>query len=122
MQTIPIRFLLALCIGLPIPAAMAQGIVAPDREQRKSMSYEEYSKYRENMRLQMEKIKPKEAKQKADSSGNSPEQSLPSPRDSAYGQGYHSRPSSVDRPDTGAGNRPERPGPERFNRGDMGRR
>jgi len=111
-----------LCLSLFVPAAMAEDIAAPDKEQRKSMSYEEYSKYRENMRMQMEKMKPEEARQKTEASGNPSDQAEKSQRDSTYGKGYHSRTPAVDIPDTGAGNRPERPRPERFNRGDMGRR
>lgn len=122
MQTNIISFQLALCLSLLAPAALAEGIAVPDREHRKGMSYEEYSKYRENMRMQIEQMKPEDARLKTDTSGSPTDQTKQAPRDSAYGQGYHSRPPSVDRPDTGAGNRPERPAPERFNRGDMGRR
>lgn len=122
MPTNNILFQLALCLSLFLPAAMAEGLAVPDKEHRQGMSFEEYSKYRENMRLHMEKMKPDEARQKPEASAKPSAQMEKSQRDSAYGQGYQSRTPSEDRPDVGAANRPERPRVERFNRGDMGRR
>lgn len=121
MQISIFSFLL-LCMSLFVPAAMAEDVVVPDKEHRKGMSYEEYSKYRENMRLHMEKMKPEDASQKTVASGSPSVQTEKSQHGSAYGKGYHSRTPSVDKPAMGAGDRPERPRVERFNRGDMGRR
>lgn len=112
-------FLPAFCISLFAPIAMAEGIAVPDKEQRQGMNYEEYSKYRENMRMQMEKIKHGNTGQKTDASSAQTEKSH---ADSTYGKGYSSRTSTIERPDSAAENRPERHRIERFNRGDMGRR
>lgn len=122
MQTTNFSIPLALCLSLCAPAALAQSISVPDEERRQGMSYEEYSQYREKMRVQMEKLKSEEAKQTQTAPANPANQSEQSNQDSAYGQGYHSRNPAQYRPQNEAGSRPERPRPERINRGDMGRR
>lgn len=119
MQTTNFSFPLALCLSLCAPAALAQSISVPDEERRQGMSYEEYSQYREKMRVQMEKSKPEETKQPQAAPANQPDKAS---QDSAYGQGYHSRNPAQYQPQNEAGSRPERPRPERINRGDMGRR
>jgi len=115
MQISNISFPLVLCASLFATAAMAEGIAVTDREHRKGMSYEEYSEYREKMRMQMNKIQP-------ENSSKPPDLAEKPNRDSEYGKGYHARSPSQDRPDKADVTRPERPRAERFNRGDMGRR
>lgn len=111
-----------ICMALFAPLAMAEDISVPDKEHRLGMSYEEYAKYREKMRMQMENRKPVDLKPKP-APANIPSDQMEKPqRDSAYGQGYHSRNQPADRPNVDAGSRPDRPRAERFNRGDMGRR
>lgn len=122
MQISNFYFQLLLCMSLFVPAAMAESISVPDKNQRQGMSYEEYSNYREKMRKQMEKNKPEEVKQNPAPANAPSGQTEKASQGSAYGKGYHSRNQPEDRPDTGAGNRPDRPRIERFNRGDMGRR
>ena len=104
------------------PVAMAQDFAPPDKEHRQGMSYEEYSSYREKMRMRMEKMTPEERKQAHEMMLN-PEghKERPNP-DSAYGQGFHTRKRLEDRPATASGNRPDRPRVERFNRGERLRR
>lgn len=111
-----------LCMSLFVSVAKAENISVPDKENRQGMSYEEYSNYREKMRMHMERMTPEERKQAQDLSGRPPERMEKPNHDSAYGQGYHSRDRAESRPDMGAGNRPDHPRIERFNRGDMGRR
>jgi hypothetical protein len=113
---------LALCMSLFVPAAMAENLSIPDKEHRQGMSYEEYSNYREQMRLHMEKKHQEERMQAPASSNPRPEQTEKPNPNSAYGQGYHSRSRTENRPDMDSVNRPDRPRTERFNRGDMGRR
>lgn len=122
MQTSSLTFSLLLCMSLVPVAAGAEAISIPDSEERQGMTYEEYSKYREKMRMQMEQISPGDKEQETEPSADSSEKAEKSQRDSTFGQGYHSRKRSEDKPDTSAKERPERPRVERFNRGDMGRR
>lgn len=100
--------------------AMAQEVNVPEREQRRGMSYEEYSSVRENMRLRMEKMR--EAERKQETMREAQPSAPPRTADGKYGQGYHTR----SRPDAATIERPEhaeRPQRiERFNRGDMMRR
>lgn len=110
------------CMCLYVPVTMAEGISVPDKSRREGMSYEEYSAYREKMRLQMEKNKTGDSQQKPAASTSPAIQPEKPAQEGAYGKGYHSRNPAGDRPDMGAGNRPDRPRAERFNRGDMGRR
>lgn len=119
MQT-SLLFTLLLGISLSIPAALADTISVPDTERRKGMSYDEYSSYREKMRMHMEKKETKEQHQIEPETRNTDEPNDPAQRNSTYGQGYQSRTAVEGKPDTS--NRPERPQVERFNRGDMGRR
>jgi hypothetical protein len=86
------------------------------------MSYEEYSNYREKMRLHMDKMHPQDPKQAPAPSSPTPEQTDKLNPNSAYGQGYHSRERTEDRPDAASGSRPEHPRGDRFDRGGMGRR
>lgn len=122
MQHSNFSLLLALCMSLFVSAALADDISVPDKSHRQGMSYEEYAKYREKMRMQMEQSKIDKVKQAPDASNSTTDQDDKPSRDSAYGQGYHSRNPPVERPRSEAGSRPERSRPERFNRGDMGRR
>lgn len=111
-----------ICMALFAPLAVAEDISAPDKEHRRSMSYEEYAKYREKMRMQMDHRRPGDLKPTPVPANIPSGQMERSPRDGAYGQGYHSRHQPADRPSVDAGSRPERPRVERFNRGDTGRR
>ena len=121
MQIPIFAFQLMLCMSLFVPVAKAENLSVPDKEHRQGMSYEEYSNYREKMRMHMERMTPEERKQAQDSSGRPPERMEKPNHDSAYGQGYHSRDQAESRPGMGAGNKPDHPRVERFNRGDMGR-
>lgn len=113
---------LALCMSLFVPAAMAENLSVPDKVHRQGMSYEEYSNYREQMRLHMEKMHQEELKPAPPPSNPAPDKTEKPDPNSAYGQGYHTRSQAENRPVMGPGNRPDRPRSERFNRGDMGRR
>lgn len=122
MQISNIIYRLMLCMSLFVPAAMAENISVPDNNQRQGMSYEEYSNYREKMRMQMEKNKSEDMQQKQTPANSSSGQMDKPAHDSSYGKGYHSRNQPELRPDTGSSNRPDHPRGERLNRGDMGRR
>ncbi|HUX90886.1 MAG TPA: hypothetical protein VMV48_09380 [Gallionellaceae bacterium] len=110
-----------LCMSLFLPPAMAEQLSVPDKAHRQGMSYEEYSKYREKMRTQMESRKHEDFKPKQAPSNSPSGQIEQSQGGSAYGKGYHSRNPPEDRPHVDAV-RPDRPHGERFNRGGMGRR
>jgi len=80
---------------------MAEDISVPDKERRQGMSYEEYSAYREKMRMQMENKKPGDLKPKQGSS-NTPSDQMEKPqRDSGiwqrlpYAQPVRGRPISM---------------------------
>jgi hypothetical protein len=124
MQIINFSLQFVLGMSLLAPAAMAENLSVPDKDQRQGMSYEEYATYREKMRKHMEerKLPPEERRQPPESPRSPPEKLEKPEHNSAYGQGYQSRKPSEDRPDSGIGNRPDRPRSERFNRGNMGRR
>ena len=122
MQIYNIAFQLLLCMSLLVPVANAENLSVPDKEHRQGMSYEEYSHYREKMRLHMEKMHPQDPKQAPAPSNPTPEQTDKLNPNSAYGQGYHSRERTEDRPDTASGSRPEHSRGDRFDRGGMGRR
>lgn len=116
---------IALCMSLSATQVMAQDVAVPSQEQRRGMSYEEYSSVRENMRLRMEKMQETKRKQEALREPDSDEKTGRTGADSTYGQGYDTR----NRSESAAAGRPERPERverpariERFNRGDMGRR
>jgi hypothetical protein len=113
---------LLLCMSLLVPVANAENLSVPDKEHRQGMSYEEYSNYREKMRLHMDKMHPQDPKQAPAPSSPTPEQTDKLNPNSAYGQGYHSRERTEDRPDAASGSRPEHPRGDRFDRGGMGRR
>jgi len=117
MQNSNFLFLPVLCMSLYVPAVMAENLSVPDKAHRQGMSYEEYSNYREKMLKHMDerKLSPESSRSTSDRAEK------PNPN-SAYGQGYQSRKLSEERTERGINNRPERPGFERFNRGDMGRR
>lgn len=110
-----------LCMSLFHPLATAEQLSVPDKAHRQGMSYEEYSKYREKMRMQMESRKQGDFKAKQAPSNSPSGQIEQSQGGSAYGKGYHSRNPPEDRPHVNAG-RPDRPHGERFNRSGMGRR
>lgn len=122
MQISNFAFLVILCMSLFVPVALAEDISVPDKEHRQGMSYEEYSTYREKMRMQMENKKPENLKPNQMPANSPSDQMEKRQRDSAYGKGYHARNPSEGRPDIDAGSRPDRPRAERFNRGSMGRR
>lgn len=111
---------LAATLFLLAANAMAQEVTVPEREQRRGMSYEEYSSVRENMRLRMEKMR--EAERKQEILREARPDAAPRTADGNYGQGYHTR----TRPDAATVERPERAERpqriERFNRSDMMRR
>lgn len=116
---------IAVFMSLSATFAMAQDVAVPNQEQRRGMSYEEYSSVRENMRLRMEKMQKTKRKQEASREPGSDETTGRTRADSTYGQGYNTRNRSdaatVERPERVE--RVERPARiERFNRGDMGRR
>lgn len=121
MQIYNIAFQLLLCMSLLVPVANAENFSVPDKEHRQGMSYEEYSTYREKMRLHMDKMHPQDPRQAPAPSNPTPEQTDKLNPNSAYGQGYHSRERTEDRPDRSIDKRSDRPNFERFNRGDMGR-
>jgi len=100
----------------------AENIAIPDKVRRQEMSYEEYSNYREKMRMQMGKAHSEEAKPTQDAASRATDQIDKSKPESAYGQGYHLRNRADDKPDSAANSKPDRPHFERFNRGDMMRR
>ena len=122
MQIYNIAFQLLLCMSLLVPVANAENLSVPDKEHRQGMSYEEYSHYREKMRMHMDKMHPQDSKQAPAPSNPTPEQTDKLNPNSAYGQGYHSRERTEDRPDAATGSRPEHPRGDRFDRGGMGRR
>lgn len=122
MQIPNFTLLLALSVSLFAPAAMAENPFVPDKEHRQGMSYEEYTHYREKMRMHMEKMGPEGSRHMPTPPGSPAEQAERSDHNSAYGQGYRSRNQADGKPDTTSRNRPDRPRVERFNRGDMGRR
>lgn len=122
MQIYNIAFQLLLCMSLLVPVANAENLSVPDKEHRQGMSYEEYSNYREKMRLHMDKMHPQDSKQAPAPSSPTPEQTDKLNPNSAYGQGYHSRERTEDRPDAASGSRPEHPWGDRFDRSGMGRR
>lgn len=107
-----------LCMSLLVPVAQAQELAPPDMARRQSMSYEEYAKYRENMRQQMGKANI-DRNRPVQNRGTSPQDRVERHNNSAYGQGYHSR-ESADRPASARENRTERPQIERFSREDQG--
>lgn len=122
MQISNFAFVPVLCMGLLVSAATAEELAVPDKEHRQGMSYEEYSNYREKMRKHMEGMHPEQRKQMQDFPSRPPEQMEKLHHNSAYGQGYHSRERTEDRPDTASGSRPDHPRGDRFDRGGMGRR
>jgi hypothetical protein len=119
--SIPALLLLLITIA-GIPCAKAENISIPDKNHRREMSYEEYSHYREKMRMQMEQKHPQENKQPRETITRPADQAEKQKPDGVYGQGYRARNRPDDKPDSPANNRPERPRFERFNRGDMMRR
>jgi len=123
MQISIYTLILLLCTSLFAPVAMAQEqFTAPDKEHRQGMSYEEYSQFREKMRMRMEKMHQERLEQNQESADRPAQQTERTQPDNAYGKGYHSRNRAEDRPDAGPDRQPERPRFERFNRGDMMRR
>ena len=122
MLILPFTLILVIFTSVLAPVAMAQDFTPPDREHRQGMSYEEYSSYREKMRMRMEKMTPEERRQAREMMSPPSDQTERPKHDSAYGQGFHSRPQIENMPDRASGNRPDSPRGERFNRGNMGRR
>jgi hypothetical protein len=122
MQISNIAFLPVLCMSLFVPVAMAERLAVPDKAHRQGMSYEEYSHYREKMRLHMNKMHADERRQAPAASTSTPAATQKLNPNSAYGQGYRSREQTANRPDIGSGSRPEHPRGDRFSRGDTGRR
>lgn len=117
MKILNFTFQFLLYLSLLTPIARAENITVPDKDQRQGMSYEEYSNYREKMRKHMI-----ERRLSSDSPALPAEKTEKSNPNSSYGQGYHSRRPTVDRPENNFDNRPDRPKIERFNRGEMMRR
>lgn len=103
-----------LYMSMLAPVAMAQEIPIPDKAHRQVMNLEEYSKFREKMRLRMERTHAQERKQPNESGDRPAKHTERIKPDSSYGEGYHSRNRSEDRPN----NRPERPHVEKFNKPD----
>lgn len=114
MLTLPFTLTLAIFTGVLAPVAMAQDFTPPDREHRQGMSYEEYSSYREQMRIRMEKMTPEERRLARETMPPPSDQTERPKHNSAYGQGFHTRPQKEQMPD--------RPRVERFNKENMGRR
>lgn len=110
-----------LCMSLLVPVVQAQELAPPDMARRQSMSYEEYAKYRENMRQQMGKANT-DRNRPVQNRGASPQDRVEMRHhDSAYGRGYRSR-EPADKPASARENRIERPQIERFSREDRGGR
>ncbi len=80
-----------LILGLSIATAAAQEFAVPGRERLRSMSYEEYDIYREQMRDRMNGFSPEERDQMRESGTNGREQMEKRGTGSSYGQGYFSR-------------------------------
>lgn len=80
-----------LILGLSIATAAAQEFAIPDRERLRSMSYEEYDIYREQMRNRMDGFSPEERDQMRESGTSGREQMEKRGAGSSYGQGYFSR-------------------------------
>lgn len=106
---------LLLCAGLSAPLTWAENIAAPDRQQRQGMSYEEYTDFREKMRLRMERMRADERNPPSAENKRPQEEQKEADSERTYGKGYDSRSHNIDRPDI-ADRRPERPRVERFNR------
>jgi len=122
MKIFNIAFLLALLSTLCAQLVRAENIAIPDNDRRQEMSYEEYSNYRNKMRMQMEKTHPDKSNKTQEATPRSAEQIEKSKPEGTYGQGYHLRNRAEDKPDSAANNKPDRPHFERFNRSDMMRR
>jgi hypothetical protein len=120
MQSIKILIPLTLCMYLFVPFAMAENITVPDKEQLKGMSYEEYSQYREKMRLHLENPRPKGHKSTQESTNPGFDQPEQPRTDSSYGRGYHSRNDDDTRSESRR--KADRPRFERLNRGGLGHR
>lgn len=125
------HLVLPLLLGLSQLAtpALAQELAVPDKEHLNGMSYEEYSGYREKMRMRMEKASPQEQEPMQEPDNRDRDTMNKPAQGSAYGQGYSSRNNvSNDKPETRPDSRPERPQiperpqHERFDRSGMGRR
>jgi hypothetical protein len=113
MRTSTLSYLL-LCAGLSAPLAWAEDIAAPDREKRQGMSYEEYTNFREKMRLRIKEKRDEKRNHSPETAPHSQEAKEERPHAARiYGQGFDSRNQGNDRPDIA---RPERPRVERFNR------
>lgn len=115
MRISTVSILLLLCVSLAAPLARAQDIAVPNREQRQGMSYEEYTDFREKMRLRMEKMRAEKRNLPPAENKRPQEEQKQADTERAYGKGYDSRSRNIDRPDI-ADRRPERPRVERFNR------
>ena len=107
MRTSTLSYLL-LCAGLSAPLAWAENIAAPDKEQRQGMSLEEYTDFREKMRLRMEKMRADEGNPLSAENKRQQEEQKQADSERTYGKGYDSRSHNIDRSDT-ADRRPERP-------------
>jgi len=127
MQNSSIAVQILLCMSLLVPAVQAQELAPPDMSRRQSMSYEEYAKYRENMRQQMGKANIDKSRPDQSRSTSPQDRAEMRRQNSAYGHGYRSRDTS-DRPNSAREdnlsreNRPVRPQIERFSREDRGNR
>ena len=128
MKISDFSFQLLLCLSIVTPVAMAQGTPASGKEHSQGMSYEEYSTFREKMRMRMEKSHAQESNSSLEAGDSPAEQHAERVKpDSAYGQGYQSRNRSEgrpehNRPDNHTNNRPERIKVEKPDRGDRMRR
>lgn len=99
-----------LCLTLAT-SAMAQDVAIPDRDQRRGMSYEEYSQLRENMRMRMEKMHNSGSPKNVENEPHENAQAAQQNPESTYGKGYRTRTqeniSAPERPERAE--RPERP-------------
>lgn len=118
MQNSKLGFYSLLLMSLYMPAAMAENISIPDKDNRQGMSYQEYSTYRDKMRLRIESRKSDSSIQNVAPANRTDEQGEKSYRGSNYGQGYRARQQSDDRHDSTSERMHDRPRFDKFNRGE----
>lgn len=121
MKNLYLNLVLLLLASICISRAIAEDISIPDNVHRQGMSYQEYATFREKMRMQIEKTPTEDNKQIVEPT-NSGAGNKETKSGRTYGQGYHTRMQTEDRPGSKHDKRPDRPRIERFNRGDMRRR
>lgn len=111
-----LQSVLYLCMIAPV--VRAEEFTPPPKHQRETMSYREYSDFREKMRDRMHRTRKQERQQTHETENHPPEQSRESNPNSTYGQGYNTRNPKVDRPDNRPVPRQNRARAERFRRSD----